>query len=86
MDSCYSLFSPASDTADEAPLDLIFAQHYLQKLNLVSQQNLGSMSAYIAHQLDIAEEILTASDAYPCAAKYLEEIAEARKRLLTSSI
>jgi len=85
MDSCYSLFSPASDMADEAPLDLIFAQHYLQKLNLVSPQNLGSMSAFIAHQLDVAEEILTESDAYPCAARYLEEIAEARKRLGSSN-
>lgn len=82
MDSCYSLFSPTSDALDEAPLDLVFAQHYLQKLNLVSEQNLGSMSAYIAHQLDVAEEVLAAS-VDPCADKYRHQIAEARQRLYT---
>jgi len=85
MDPYHSLFSPSSTSLDEAPLDLIFAQHYLQKLNLVSEQNLGRVSEYIAHQLDVAEQLLTGSDCYPCAAKYLAQIEEARKRLGTAS-
>jgi len=81
MDPYHSWFSATSHDLDEAPMDLVFAQHYLQKLNLVSPQNRGRMSEYIAHQLDIAEEMVTASDRYPCAGKYLAQIAEARKRL-----
>jgi hypothetical protein len=81
MDGYYSLFSPELEVQDEAPLDLIFAQHYLQKLNLVSKQNFDSMSACIAHRLNVAEKLLTGSDCYPCAGKYLAQIAEARARL-----
>jgi len=83
MDSYDSLFSRASHDADEAPLDLIFAQHCLQKLNLVSQQNLGSMCDHIAHKLDVAEEALTCAGCNRCADKYLPQIAEARKLLHT---
>lgn len=82
MDGYDSLFSPMSGALDEAPLDLIFAQHNLQKLNLVSQQNRGSMRDCIAYQLDSAEEVLTGSHRHEAAAKYLAQIAEARQRLV----
>jgi hypothetical protein len=81
MDGYDALFSASANALDEAPLDLVFAQHYLQKLGLVSPHNLGRVCEYIRHQLDTAESQLTCGSATACADKYLAQIAEARRLL-----
>jgi hypothetical protein len=81
MDGYDALFSATASALDEAPLDLVFAQHHLQKLGLVSPHNIGRVREYILHQLDAAESLLTCGNGYACAEKYLAQIAEARKVL-----
>ena len=66
---------------DEAPLDLCFAQHNLQKLNLVSRHNAPHLCACIAHQLGRAEQILLERRRNPRTVVHLEEIARARRAL-----
>ncbi len=65
----------------DAPPDLVFARHYLQKLGMASPHYASCMRDCIAARLDRAEEVLTSSMTGPCASKYLDQIAEARRSL-----
>jgi len=66
---------------DEPPLDLIFAQHNLQKLSLASPHNYAHLLECIAHQLGNAEQILVRNADRPGIGRYFSEIAAARAML-----
>jgi len=69
---------PGSTVADEAPPELVIAQHHLQKLALAAPHNQHQLQQCIDHQLRKAEQTLIERARHPGTRVYLAQIADAR--------